>query len=163
MQVETTQTPEELVREIHAAFDDVPMPSRIDDMLMPAYRGDDEAVELAAEFVGKPWQEIPVQRLMFHREFLACMSAAGYRAVLPAYLVASVIESPEAKEYRGDILGYMLTTLKAWPYQSEATRAVTPERLSGLDPAQRSAVAKVLRYLVELWGSEKAAAILSDW
>lgn len=151
------------MREIHAAFDDVPMPSRIDDMLMPAYRRDDEAVELAAEFVGKPWQEIPVQRLMFHREFLACMSAAGYRAVLPAYLVASVIETAVAEEYRGDIFGYMLTTLKAWSYQSEATRALTPERLSGLDPAQRRVVANVLRHLVELWGSKKAAEVLSDW
>jgi hypothetical protein len=40
---------------------------------------------------------------------------------------------------------------------------VTPERLSGLDPAQRRVVANVLRHLVELWGSKKAAEVLSEW
>jgi hypothetical protein len=160
---QTTQTAEEIVREIHAAFDDVPVPSRIDDMLMPLYRGNDEAYELAADFAGKPWQEMPLPRLMYHREFLGSMSAAGYRAVLPAYLVGSVVTGPEADHCRGDIFGYMLMTLKAWPHQNEVHRVLAPERLSGLDPAQRAVVANVLRYLVEFWGSKEAAEILRDW
>jgi hypothetical protein len=130
---------------------------------MPVWRGNEEAYELAAEFVGKPWQEIPMRRLMYHREFLHCMSAAGYRAVLPAFLVGSVTDYPNAENMRGDIGGYMLTTLKAWPYQSEPSRALTPERLSGLDPAQRAVVANVLRYLAESWQSKEAAEILRDW
>lgn len=163
MQVETTRTPAAIVTEIHSAFDDVPRPARIADMLMGPYQGNDDAYMLAAEFVAKPWQEVPLGRLVFHGDFLGCLSAAGYRAALPAYLMGCVTEGPDADSCRGEIVGSLWPTLKAWPHQSEARRALAPERLSGLDRAQRAAVGSVLRYLVAVWGHSEAAEILEEW
>ncbi len=153
---------EELRAQIHRAFDDVPLPKRIEDMRMPRYTGDD-SYELAMALLGKRWQDVPIHALFVHRESLGTLSAAAYRAYVPAYLEAC-LESEDAFDKCGaDLRGYLLSTLKHWPHQKGEHRAEEArERLSLLDAAQRAAVASVLAYLADRWALADAAELLSD-
>jgi hypothetical protein len=161
--VEPTPTKDELRAQIHRAFDRVPIPARIEDMRLPRYTGDD-SYEMAAAFVGKPWSDIPLKDLFSHREMLGTMSAAAYRAYLPAYLTACLATEDPYDKYGADLRGYLVSTLKHWPHQRGEHRAAeVRERLSLLDAAQRAAVASVLRHLVTRWGMEDAGEILRDW
>lgn len=157
------QTKDELRAQIHRAFDAVPIPTRIQDMRLPRYIGDD-SYEMAADFVGKHWSTIPIQKLFYHREMLGTLSAAAYRAYLPAYLEACLATEDPFDKYGADLRGYLLYTLKHWPHQrSEHRAAETRERLSLLDAPQRAAVASLLRYLETRWRSEDAIEVLHDW
>lgn len=148
---------------IRRAFADVPLPKRIEDMRAPSFIGDD-SYEMAAAFLGKPWSELPIETLFVHRESLAALAPAAYRAYLPAYLDASLASEDPLDKYGADIRHYLLSTLKHWPHQkSEARAAETRDRLAALDREQRDAVADVLRYLVARWHSDEAAEILRDW
>lgn len=154
---------DELRAQIHRAFDAVPIPTRIQDMRLPRYIGDD-SYEMVADFVGKHWRTIPIQKLFYHREMLGTLSAAAYRAYLPAYLEACLATEDPFDKYGADIRGYLLSTLKHWPHQRGEHRAAeTCERLSLLDASQRAAVASLLRYLETRWQSAEAAEVLRDW
>lgn len=159
--VETTK--DELRAQIHAAFDGVPIPTRIEEMRMPRYTGED-SYEMAAAFVGKPWSTIPLKELFLHREMLGTLSAAAYRAYLPAYLEACLATEDPFDKYGADLRGYLLSTLKHWPHQRGEHRAAeVRERLSLLDASQRAAVASVLRYLETRWQMGEATEVLRDW
>lgn len=159
----TNPTKDEVRAQIHRAFDAVPIPTRIQDMRLPRYTGDD-SYEMVADFAGKHWSTIPIQRLFYHRESLGTLSAAAYRAYLPAYLEACLASDDPFDRYGADIRGYLLSTLKHWPYQRGEHRAAEArERLSLLDAPQREAVASLLRYLEAKWQLENAIEVLRDW
>ena len=56
-----------------------------------------------------------------------------------------------------------MTTLAPFAYQNEHRRTTTAERLSQLDPAQRDAVAAVLRHLADRWNMDDAREALRGW
>jgi hypothetical protein len=132
-------------------------------MLMERYRSSEDPYMMAAEFVGKPWHTIPIDRLFFHRESLGMLSAAAFQALLPAYLIASLASDSVDDKYGADIRGYTLSTLKAWPHHNEEHRGLVVERLSLLTAEQRAAVASVLRLLESEWQMKDAADVLADW
>jgi hypothetical protein len=154
---------EALRAQVHRAFDHVPIPTRIEDMLLPRYRNGEDAYEMAAAFAGRPWAEIPIRELFYHREMLATLSAVAYRAYLPAYLIASMASEDWFDKYNADIHFYLVMGLKVWPHQIEEYASDTPERLSLLDPAQRAAVASILRYLETRWRMKEAGEVLREW
>jgi hypothetical protein len=154
---------ETLRARIRRAFADVSIPTRIEEMRRPRHTSDD-SYEMAAAFVGKHWTEIPIETLFFHRESLAALSPAAYRAYLPAYLEASFASEDWLDKYGADIRQYMLFTLKHWPHQTSPERgAETSARLSVFDEEQRAAIADVLQYLASRWNSSEAAEVLRDW
>lgn len=136
------------------------MPTRIEDMRIPRYTGDD-SYEMAAAFLGKRWDELPLDVLFFHRESLMTLSAAAYRAYLPAYLDACLGSDDPFDKHGPDIRHYLLATLDHGSHQTDEHRALeTVERLSLLDAEQREALADVLSYLVTKWHMEEAAELL---
>lgn len=154
---------EALRAQIHRAFEGVPIPSRIEEMRLPRYTGDD-SYEMAAAFVGRHWSELSVRELFYHREMLGTLSAVAYRAYLPAYLAACFAAEDPYDTYGADIRFYLLSTLKHWPYQSGEHREVEcRERLSLLDANQRAAVKSVLGYLETRWSMADAGEVLRDW
>jgi hypothetical protein len=147
---------------IRRTFGEVLVPTRIEEMRLPRFTGDD-SYEMAAAFVGKRWTEIPIEVLFYHRESLGALSATAYRAFLPAYLEACLASDDPLDKYGADLRYYLLSTLKHWPHQSEHRAAETRERLSLLDAEQRATVADVLRYLETSWHMEDAAEVLREW
>lgn len=83
----------------------------------------------------------------------------GYRAYLPAYLMACLAND---ERLGADLRGYTLFGLRPLS-TSEVHVSTARERLSRLDPAQRAAVANVLRYLVDRWRRNDAEEVLRDW
>ena len=153
---------EEIRAKIRRNFASVAVPTRIEDMRLPRYTGDD-SYEMAAAFVGKHWTKLPIQVLFFHRESLWTLSAAASRAYLPAYLDACLASDDPLDKYGADLRHYLLASLKRWPHQGEHRDAETSERLSLLNAEQRATVADVLRYLETVWHMEDAAEVLRDW
>jgi hypothetical protein len=95
---------ETLRAQIHRAFDRVPVPTRIEDMRLARYTGDD-SYEMAAAFVGKRWRELAVNELFYHRESLGTLSAAAYRAYLTAYLEACLATDDPLDKHGADLTG----------------------------------------------------------
>ncbi len=160
MQVES---PAALRVQIHRAFDNVEIPTGIEQMRLPKYTGDD-SYEMAAALVRRKWDPIPIEVLFYHRESLATLSPLTFHAYLPAYLVACLASDDPLDKHGADIRGYLLFALGNWPHQSEPDRpAETRERLSLLDPKQRDVVANVLRYLESRWNMKDAGELLRNW
>lgn len=148
---------------IRRAFANVPVPTRIEDMRLSRYTGDD-SFEMAAALVGKKWTELPVDLLFVHRESLHALGGAAYRAYLPAYLDAAIAADDPMDKYGADLRHYLLACLEHWPHQKDEHRgAETRERLALLDPDQRAAVADVLRYLEARWQTPELTELLRDW
>ncbi|HLL20911.1 MAG TPA: DUF6714 family protein [Kofleriaceae bacterium] len=153
---------EALRAQIRSAFANVPRPARIEDMRLGRYTGDD-SYEMAEALLGKRWEDVPIQVLFYHRESLTSLSAAAYRAYLPAYLHACLASDDPFDKYGADLQHYLLATLKHWPHQTDERASDTRERLSLLDEKQREVVADVLHYLATHWHSETAAELLREW
>jgi hypothetical protein len=152
-------TVEVLRAQINEAFSDVGIPG-YEELLLAPYKDNEDACEMAAAFRDKFWSNLPLKTLDYNREMLFALSAAGYRAYLPAYLMASLSEDPATV---GELGGHMLDGLRAWPTSSEVRIATTRERLSLLDPRQRSVIGHVLQYLATKWDMKRAGEILADW
>ena len=149
---------ETLRSQVKAAFGNVP-PPKAEEMLQEVYAGGDDAYEMMTAFLGKHWTEITTSVLSYHREIIIALSGIGYRAYLPAYLMACLANDPT---YGADIRGYTLYGLRPLS-KSEVHVTTARERLSRLDQAQRAAVAGVLRYLVDRWHEKDADEILREW
>jgi hypothetical protein len=162
MQV-TAPTRDALRQEIHDAFDGVAIPTQIDDMLLSRYSTSEDAYEMAATFVGRPWAALSISELFRHREMLATLSATAYRAYVAAYLMACLESDDWSDHYGADLRGYLVSGLKVWPHQNPSIAPSTQERLSLLDPRQRAAIGSVLRYLEERWRMRDAAELLREW
>ncbi len=156
-------TVEQVRAQVRHAFKDVAMPARSDDLLMPKYRDSDDAVEMAVAVAGHRWDSLPLSELFRHREALAMTSARGYQALLPAYLLACVDESPDASKYSGDFWEFTVMSLHAWEGQRAEDAALVPERLSLLTTAQRDAVRTVLQYIAARSSRRDAQAVLASW
>lgn len=143
---------------IAAAFSGEPAAPR-GKMLMDAYAGSDDALDMAEAFAGKHWTELPVEDLFYHREMVVALAPAAYRAILPAYLSAALTDDrrhgPDLREY----LLFGLAPLSSDRRDVEETR----ERLSLLEPVQRDAVRAVLHHLLDQHGMSQAADVLRDW
>ena len=154
---------EAVCAQVRRAFASVPLPTRIEDMRLPQFTGDD-SYEMATALLGKRWSDVPIEVLFRNRESFGTLSASAYRAYLPAYLLAAIASEDPLDKYGPDLRHYLLATLLHWPYQtSEHGAAQTRERLSLLDAAQRAAVADVLRYLEVRWYSNEASEVLRTW
>lgn len=56
---------------------------------------------------GRPWREVEREILLLHRDRLPFLTPAGYRHYLPAYLLASLDEGPEARRVLQSTLLYL--------------------------------------------------------
>jgi hypothetical protein len=144
---------------IAAAFSGEPPAPLVERMLLAAYRSSDDAFEMAQAFAGRRWTDLSVEELFYHREMVVTLSAEAYRAILPAYLTAALIDD---RRHGGDLREFLvfgLAPLSSEPLDVDSTR----ERLSGLAPVQRDAVRAVLTYLVDHRGMTEAADVLREW
>jgi hypothetical protein len=132
-------------------------------MLAEPYKGNDDAFEMAAALLGRPWSELPIHELFLHREMVFALSPVAYRAYLPAYLNACLATEDPYDKYGADIRAYLLYGLKPGPNSSEVRVASTRARLALLDQEQREVVASVLRYLEVRWRIAEAGELLSEW
>ena len=158
MQVEELAS-DALRAQILEAFGDVDIPD-YDDLLLASYKDNEDACEMATAFRGKHWSDLSLKTLDYNREMLFTLSAAGYRAYLPAYLMASLSEDPATV---GELGGHMLDGLKSWSTSSDVRISTTRERLSLLDPRQRLVIGRILHYLATKWDMKRASEILLDW
>jgi hypothetical protein len=154
---------EALRAQIRAAFAQVVPPGHVDEMLAEPFHRNEDAYEMAAAFVGRPWSEIPIIELFRHRESLFALSPAAYRAYLPAYLEASLASQAPLDRYGADIRGYLLYSLGTDASSSPTRVATTRARIAALDPAQRAVVGTVLHVLDEQWHMRDAAELLRGW
>jgi hypothetical protein len=162
VQVENA-TKEALRLQIHEAFDGVVIPSQVDAMLQEPYKASDDAYEMAQAFVGKRWDQLPLDELFRHREMLATLTADAFRAYVGGYLLASVETEDWLDKHGADIRSYLVSSLKAWPHQDPRTITATAARLSLLDGPQRAAIEAVLRYFESRWRMKDAGEVLRDW
>jgi len=161
---DNTKGAAEIGREIRQAFPNVPAPTSVLEMLLPPYQNSIDATEMAAQFVGRVWHEIPSIELFRHREMLSTMSAAAYRALLPAYLLACVDETPASQRNVGDMWEYTYASLKAWQDDGDADgAALAAQRLELLDERQRDAVRSVLRYIAARTARRDVQTLLDEW
>jgi hypothetical protein len=154
---------EALRAQIREAFAHVVAPATIDALLAEPFRGNEDAYEMAAAFVGKPWPAIPIIELFRHRESLFALSPAAYRAYLPAYLEASLASDDPLDKYGADIRAYLLYSLGTDTSSSSTRVATTRARIAALDVLQREAVRAALRFLEERWRMRDAAELLRNW
>lgn len=154
---------DQLRANVREAFEDVAMPAHSDELLLPTFQSSVDPVEMAVEFAGRRWDSIPLLELFRNRESLATASARGYQALLPAYLLACLDDSPEAAKYIGDFWEYTLMSLHAWEGQRAEYAALVPERLSLLTKAQRDAVRGVLEYIAARSSRRDAQTVLESW
>jgi hypothetical protein len=161
---EPVQTPDAagaeqaLRRRIESAFPPGPPPPA-GELLHPAFASSVDAEEMRDCFAGRRWTDLSIEELFWHREMVVTLSAVGYRAYLPAYLTACLADHPRMG---ADLRGYLLLGLRPLS-GGELDVSSTRERLSLLDPAQRAAVAAVLRHLEARWGLDEAGEILREW
>jgi len=144
--------------QIKAAFGDVPAPPQ-EDVLHALYASSEDAVDMLVDFRGRHWTELPVVDLFRHRQMIFSLSGIGFRAYLPAYLIASLGDDPR---YSSEIREFMMFGFMADP-DSELEVAAMRDRLSLLDERQRAAVASVLHYLAARWQMAEAEEILHNW
>jgi hypothetical protein len=147
--------------DVRRAFANVSAPVAIEDMRSVRYTGDD-SYELASALLGKRWTDVPIEVLFRHRESLGTLSAAAYRAYLPAYLLAAIASDDPLDRYGPDLRHYLLSTLVQSSHDDHRAAEIR-ERLSLLDADQRVAVAHVLRYLEARWNSFEAGEVLRTW
>jgi hypothetical protein len=107
------ESPKALRAQVHRAFDNVEIPTRVEQMRLPKYTGDD-SYEMAAALVGRKWDAIPIEVLFYHRESLATLSPQAFHAYLPAYLVGCLASDDPFDKHGADIRGYLLFALGRW-------------------------------------------------
>mgnify|MGYP005610922411 CR=1 FL=1 len=155
MQVATqlvTAVASQLKAKVIAAFPDRAC-SDWEAMLLPAYRPNDEAIQMAMELAGHGWRALARYRLFYHRDVMFALTAEAFQVYLPAYLCACLEPSDR---YTADFFGYTLFRLspRNEPAMVEQTRL--------LDEAQRKVTTDVLGYLA-LWSGGTDAWQAFEW
>lgn len=149
---------EQLVERIESAFAQEQTPPA-DATLAKRFQDSEDGYELVAAIGGRHWTELEEQLLFQNREALGMLSPEGYRAVLGAFLRASLTGSPDRA---GEILGYTLMSLRSMSDDPDDLE-IAEQRLSGLTVEQRDAIAAYLRYVDAQWSGNEAARILESW
>lgn len=149
---------EHVVEYIESAFAQEETPPA-DATLAKRFQDSEDGYELVAAIGGRHWTELEEQLLFQHREALGMLSSEGYRAVLGAFLRASLTGSSERA---GEILGYTLMSLRSLSNDPEDLE-IAEQRLSGLTAEQRNAIAAYLQYVDAQWSGDEAARILESW
>lgn len=153
MQVDRTA----LRADIKSAFPTASLrPASIKDMIAAPYRDNDDAYGLAAVLYGRPWADIPIADLFFHREMLFALSPDAYRVYVPAYLTACLAHDSSLDTYGPDLNEYLLNSVIVEDNAREVYRTTTTARLSVLTPAQRAVMTAVVQYMKERWRERRA-------
>ncbi len=129
-----------LTEQIRRAFEGVEVPPA-DQILADEFAANDDCYEMAQMLAGKHWTTLVVEDLFYHRESLFALSALGFRAYVPAYLVAAVTSDAR---YRSDIHQYLTFALYG---PGRRDTAATQRRLSLLNAEQRTAISVLLVHL----------------
>jgi hypothetical protein len=109
-----------------------------------------ECQQVAADFQGQSWPQMPFKILRFNREsFGSQFTPEGFRFYLPAYLLAALED--------GDVLEYTLFSLL--PLDKPDSVARWREKVQGLSAEQRHIVREFLDYIKE----ERPAHFLPDY
>lgn len=130
------------------------------EMLSAPYRSSDDAYELAAALLGKPWPSIPVRTLFLHREMLFALSPNAYRACLPAALAACLGTDEAHDKYGADLRESLVESLVVSADASADRRATTRARLAALDHVQRDVVRSVAVHLKDRWHVHRTDDVL---
>jgi hypothetical protein len=147
-----------LVEQIRQAFEDVEVPPA-DQILADDFAANDDCYEMAQMLAGKHWTTLVVEDLFYHRESLFALSATGFRAYVPACLVAALTSDAR---YRSDIHEYLTFALYGL---GRRDTAATQQRLSLLNAEQRTAISALLVHLEIESGAddEDVQAIRRHW
>lgn len=129
------------------------------DILQPAYATSEDAYDLQQILANRAWTEITRRDLFRHREMLIALTGRAFQAYVPAYLVAALADDDE---YGADLRQYLMHSLAPLS-DSDIHLQTATERLSRIDPAQRTAIAETLQFLVEMYRDKAAAAVLASW
>ncbi len=155
MQVATqlvTAVASQLKAKVIAAFPDRAC-SDWEPMLLPRYRPNEDAIEMAMEFAGQRWRAISRYRLFYHRDVMFALTAEAFRVYLPAYLLGCLEPSDR---YLGDLLGYTINVLGG-----DTTELIERTRL--LDDTQRRVTTDVISYIALWSGCTDAWQALEWW
>ncbi len=156
MQVATqlvTAVANQLKAKVIAAFPDRAC-SDWEAMLLPRYRPNEDAIEMAMELAGKGWRALSRDRLFHHRETLFALTAEAFQVYLPAYLYACVEPSDRCT---GDLLWFTVYILGP---QGEPAELIERTRL--LDETQRRITTDVVSYIA-LWSGGTDAWQALEW
>jgi hypothetical protein len=124
--------PADVVGQIRDAFRDVPLPRP--ELL---YNGHcDECVEVSEAFGGRPWQDVPLDDVLYQET--AVLTVAAWRYYLPAVMIWCLTQ-PERVDVMLDNIVFQLNPSTSVP-------EFTKERAVGFSPAQRSAIVAFLRW-----------------
>lgn len=147
---------ETVKRAIRTWFRELPVPGSIIDTEI----GDRETREtFRAALGGRRWSEIATGVLSFHHDALCFLSPAGFRYLLPAFMIAA-LESPSSPIL--DVLVDLLTR----PDDPQDERTFL-ERMSPLTEPQRAAVRAFLEFLrdeqPEDWPDDEPGKALREY
>ena len=148
----------ELVDEIERAF---ATETVIDEcgMLAPRFAGSDDPVEFSKAVAGQDWRSLEAQTLFYHRESLGMLSALGYRALIAAFLRASLI-GPD--DYASDLMGASVSSFHALSDEADDVEDAST-RVSLLTLQQRSAIASYLLHVAETYDDKEAKEVFASW
>lgn len=146
---------ETVKRAIRSAFSELPVPASIIDTPI----GDEEGDAFRAALEGKRWGEIPNKVLRFHHDAPCFLSPAGFRYLLPAFMIGA-LESPSSPIV--DVLVGLLTR----PQDPQEERRFL-DRVSSLTEPQRAAVRAFLEFLrdeqPEDWPDDEPGKALREY
>jgi hypothetical protein len=108
----------------------------------------DDCDELAADFKGRVWSEVPLVVVQWHYEEISLFSPEAYRYYLPAYMLASL--DPADSEPARSIPNSVLYSLSK-PKTSSKSDLTTwfYRRVCGFTAEQQSAIKAFLVYLLD--------------
>lgn len=133
---------EELIRKIEEAFADSQYPG--DDRLVYDRSGRHfECEEIAKDFRGKDWREIPLETLRYHSDSLFFFTSKAYKFYLPAYLMASIRSYREADIISSNVV-YSLT----YPEETGTKMELFIDRTNCFSSTQKLAIRSFLEFLL---------------
>lgn len=147
---------------IRQAFKDSPYPGD-SNLVNIQGRYDFERQEIFESFVGKHWEEVPLDTLKFHHEALCFFKPEAYRFYLPAYLLATAKSYYQADNIPNSVVyGLDVSDMP----DNERERFM--EIMSGFSDQQKKAILSFLRFLQQEYspnfpGNELDSIIDNFW
>jgi hypothetical protein len=128
---------DDAIREcIEQAFSDVPRPSK---KRIPYARGAWETPELARDFGGRIWKDVPLRKVRVHAARLSLFSPEALAYYLPTYLFAALVDPV--------VRGFLVSSLTIHDETQPDLRANFLQRFGRLSPAQKGAIRMFLIHM----------------
>jgi hypothetical protein len=127
---------DDIRRHIEQAFADVPRPAK---KRIPYARGAWETPELARDFGGRHWKDVPSRKVRDHAARLSLFSQEALAYYLPAYLFAALVDM--------DVRDFLLSSLTIHDETQPDLRSNFLRRFDQLSPSQKNAIRMFLIHM----------------